>query len=470
MSSAWPEHFSADVVHEAFGPRLGGFTIALEAWRRGLRVRFFDTTLRKYEISDGKRKIRFDKSRPSLTSAEAVKIEQNKHLTNSYLRGVGVPVPLSWIIDPTATEAEDQVLRSAEAAGYPVVLKPLRGSMGKDVFTNLHNQGELLDTFRYLAHRTAGGGKLVLEQHFTGEDYRVLVVGDRVVAACLRKPANVIGDGRSTIQELIDAKNSIRLQNPYLCKKLITRDREVNQYLQRQGYTPSDPPPSGTEVQLRGKANASQGGDSIDRTDTIPETVKVAAARAVAAVPGLAIAGVDILYNHDRTPVEDSFRVIELNSRPEIEINMYPWEGTGQDAPKHILDVFFPESQRPANPAHQSLALNLDQLLAPLRGASADEVIVKKRPKHAYPVRLVYKHRHTEPFTPDEKSAIHLSARRAGVSGRCGIQGNEGYVGVWGTTEQIDKFLRLARKDLPIDLVTEQQWTGVVTQGFHFDT
>ncbi|WP_162322127.1 ATP-grasp domain-containing protein [Nesterenkonia haasae] len=468
MSDYWPRHFSAGVVREAYGPRLAGYTIALEAWRRGLRVRFLDSHLRKYEISHGKRKIRFDKSRPSLTTSEAMKTEQNKHLTNSHLRKAGVPVPSSWVVNPAALDAEAQLLRHAESAGYPVVLKPLRGSMGKDVFTNLQGQEDLLDTFRYVANRTAVGGDLVLEQHFTGEDYRVLVVGNRVVAACLRKPANVTGDGQRTVQELIDAKNAIRLQNPYLCKKLIVHDREVDQYLQRHGYTLHDVPPSGAEVRLRGKANASQGGDSIDQTDSVPNAVKDAAARAVAAIPGLALAGVDILYDQNRLPVEDSFRVIEMNSRPEIELNMYPWEGFGQDVPKHFLDLFFPNSRRPKDPANQSLALNLNQLLAPLRGASAEEVLVKKRPNHAYPERLIYKHQHTEPFTSEEKSAIHLSARRAGISGQCGTQDGHAYVAICGTREQVNKFLRLSSKSLGIDRDTEQAWTRVVTQGFHF--
>lgn len=75
---------------------------------------------------------------------------------------------------------------------------------------------------------------------------------------------------------------------------------------------------------LRGKAYASQGGDSIDGTDDIPDIVKGAAVRAVTSIPGLFMAGVDIIYDASREPVEDSFRVIELNSRPEIEINVYP--------------------------------------------------------------------------------------------------------------------------------------------------
>ncbi|MCT1607885.1 ATP-grasp domain-containing protein, partial [Nesterenkonia massiliensis] len=418
--------------------------------------------------SDGKRKIRFDKTRPHLTTSEAVKIEQNKHLTTTRLREAGVPVPDSWIIDPSTDGAEKELLRHAGDAGYPVVLKPLRGSMGRDVYTNLRAPEQLIDTYRYLTQNSTDS-KLVLEKHFSGEDYRVLVVGDRVAAACLRKPANVTGNGTSTIQELIDAKNAVRRQNPYLCKKPITPDREVLEYLEKQDYTLTSVPVAGAEIPLRGKANASQGGDSIDKTAEIPDAVKDAAVRAVAAIPGLAIAGVDVLYDVHRTPVEDSFRVIELNSRPEIEINMYPWEGPGQDAPKHILDVFYPDTTRSEDPGITTLALNLEQLLAPLRGASAEQVLVRKKPDHNYPVRIQCRHGLTTPLSADQKNKIYLAARQASVSGRLWAEADTGHIALFGTDDRVQKFIRLAGKQLELDRSTEEPWTGVVTQGFHID-
>lgn len=468
MTSSWPSHFEADVVREAFGTRLAGYTIALEAWRRGLKVRFFDSQLRRYEISDGITRIRFDKTRPSLTTRAAIAIEQNKHSTSSRLQAAGVPVPANFVLDPSTADVEVELLSHAEETGYPLVLKPLRGSMGRDVFTNLRTREDLMDTFRYLVSRCKSGEKLVLESHFTGEDYRVLVVGDRVAAACLRRPANVVGDGSSTIQELIDEKNLARAANPYLCKKLIIRDREVDQFLERQGYGLTHTPALGVEVPLRGKANASQGGDSIDKTYELPASVKDAAVRAVAAVPGLAIAGVDILFDVNRTPVEDSFRVIEMNSRPEIEINMYPWEGDGQDAPRDILDVFFPSSKRNDAPLTEKLALNLEQLLAPLRGASADEVLVKKIPAHAYPVRLNYGLARSDGFSDAEKSAVHIAARRAGVSGRCETSGDGARLLLFGTEESTAKFLQSEARRLRVDEDSKQQWTGAAVQGFSF--
>lgn len=470
MSAPWPTHFSPEVVSGAFGSRLAGYTIALEAWRRGLRVRFKDSSLRKYEISDGQRSVHFDKSRPTLTTKDAIRIEQDKYLTSSYLRAAGVPVPASCVIDSTSADAENETLRQAAAVGYPVVLKPLRGSMGKGVYTNLKSPEELTRSFHLMTQVSNDRGKIVLEQHFEGDDYRVLVVGDRVVAACLRVPANVVGDGKKTIRELIEAKNAERLHNPYLCKKLITVDEEVKQYLHSARYAIDDVPAEGVEIRLRGKANASQGGDSIDKTSDIPVAVRETAAEAVQAIPGLAIAGVDILFDADRSSGKDSFRVVELNSRPEIEINMYPWEGAGQDAPQHIIDVFFPSSRRSEDLSLTVFGLNLDQLLAPLRGASGDEVVVKKKPQHNFPTRMRYDCSQASRLSANEQHAIYLAARKAGISGHCVIRDGQSYVVACGTADQVRKFVSRVEKSLGIDTDSASAWARVVTQGFHFES
>lgn len=469
MSESWPAHFPPDVVRDAYGARLAGYTISLEAWRRGLRVRYLDSQLRKYEISDGARTVKFDKTRPHLTTREAIRVEQNKFLTTSALREAGVPVPEAHIIDPATEESSVAVLRHAEQIGYPVVLKPLRGSMGRDVFTDIRDETSLSETYEYLASRCGEGEKLVLETYFQGEDYRVLVIGERATAACLRRPANVLGDGAHTVQELIDLKNARRLANPYLCKKKITQDREVEQYLDRVGYSLESVPRQGEEVVLRGRANASQGGDSIDQTEELPEVIKSAAVRAVAAIPGLAIAGVDILYDPSRQPVEDSFRVIEMNSRPEIEINMYPWQGAGQDAPRDMLDVFFPDSARSAESSDRTLALNLPQLLAPLRGAAAEEVLVRRKPPHGYPCRLHFIRAAGEWLSEELRAKVHLTGRRTSISGVCGTSEDGNYLIVAGVQENVRKFLRQVEKDLGVVRDSEKPWGGVVTQGFCFE-
>lgn len=466
MFAQWPSHFSTDIVRDAFGTRLGGFTIALEAWRRGLQVRLYDSQLRRFQISDGRRSIRFDKSRPSLTTKHAVSIEQDKYRTASYLREAGVAVPDHVTIDVSADNAEVHLLRSAENLGYPVVLKPVSGSMGRDVYSNIPDAKELLDTLHAIRSGARVHRYFILEQHFKGEEYRVLVVGERVSGVFLKLPANIVGDGVLAVRELIEAKNADRRNNPSLCQKPIVVDREVKAHLSRQGLSESDIVPKNITIPLRDKASASQGGDTVDMTDEIPEELKVAAIKATAALPGLALAGVDILFNSASTPSEDSYRVLELNSRPEIELNMYPSEGIGQDVPEDIIDVLFPASSRSQDENVTDIGLNLPQLLEPLRGASADEVLLKAKPSHNYPVRLAFHSTRAVPLTGQEANAVHLAARRASVSGFCGGPVSGAQVVVCGTQEQVNKFLRLAEPALMLDESSAGTWDGIVRRGF----
>lgn len=469
MSGSALDDFSVEVVNDAFGTPLAGYTIALEAWRRGLRVRLLDSQIRRYFISDSTRSIKFDKARPSLTTSGAINVTKSKFKTSAHLRDAGVPVPMSRIVDPEEPGATEVLAREAGALGYPVVLKPLLGSMGRDVYTNIQTEADLLESYRYLTQDGRRSQKYVLEEHFAGEDYRVLVVGDRLTAVCQRRPANVVGDGQSSIKDLIAHKNGQRSGNPYLSAKPIKVDREVLHLLANQDLKVDSVVPAGQRVMLRGKANASQGGDSIDRTDDIPDVVKDAAVKAVAAIPGLFMAGVDIIYDASRTPVEDSFRVIELNSRPEIEINMYPWEGEGRDAPRDIIDQLFTETERSSDPLLESVALNVDTLLAPLRAGTVEEVLVKRKPNHNYPCRWRFEVANAGNLSSRERRQLLMFSRQTGVAGEVATAPDGDYLVVCGLEEDVHAFVRKARAVLGVKSGTESSWAGVVRQGFAVD-
>lgn len=466
MSHIWPDHFQSAVVRQAFGSRLSGYVIALEAWRRGLTVRFLDGGLRICEVSDGKRKVRFDKSRPSLTTKEALSLVEDKHRTLERLRAGDVPVPESRLITPRNPDAEAVLVSSAKQLGYPLVLKPLRGSMGRDVYTGLRDENELLSIYRDMIARSSGREQLVLETHIEGDDYRVLVIGDRVSGVCLRRPANVVGDGEKSIEKLINEKNAVRLANPYLSKSLIRVDKEVSEYLERAGYTRKSVPLYGHYVRLRGKANASQGGDTIDVTDEVAGVVKEAAINAVQAIPGLAIAGVDVLFDSSEGSSRSSSSVIELNARPEIELNMYPGEGAGRDVPMQIINQFFPDSKRVTDPGMKSVALDLDQLLAPLRSAAAEEVRVRSRPNHTYPCRVQFSLDRVLPLDENEKAAVFHASRRDGASGFLSVVDGKAVLIAYGLSERVDLFVSNTSKVLQTNLESRSEWTGVVCPGF----
>ena len=131
MSFSWPDHFQDDLVAPAFGSgRLSAFVICTEAWRRGLTVTVKHPRWMYYEISDGQKSIGFNYSRPSsITTAEAFESVEDKFRTASLLHDAGVPVPKSRLFDPEETTLDD-VAEAAKEIGYPVVLKPVRGSVG----------------------------------------------------------------------------------------------------------------------------------------------------------------------------------------------------------------------------------------------------------------------------------------------------------------------------------------------------
>lgn len=338
----WSRGFSPEVVRGF--PNTNALTsicIVLEAWRRGLRVTFTTSNLHKFTVSDGETTIDFNCCRPDSLSVRDDWLRLvRKWDTNQMLSAQGFPVPQAVQLK-TAVVTEAELREHAEDLGYPVVLKPNEGSAGKNVLVNLRTWEELKSAYNHLA--TVEDLRLVqMESYHEGDDYRVLVVGDRVAAACRRVPANVTGDGVHSVRELIDAKNRVRRTNPHLSNGLITVDERALSYLKEQGVTSLDTVlPKGELVYIGRVANAMSGGDVIDVTDRLPDSLKETAVQAVRAMPNIYVAGVDILYKEGNDPSD--FTIIEMNSRPEITVNMYPVEGVGPDVPKAFIDYFFPD-------------------------------------------------------------------------------------------------------------------------------
>lgn len=233
MSDAfWPKGFRVNQVKPAFGNKLCSYAIALEAWRRGLSVKILDSGFDRYEISDSHNVVSFNRSRASLNAPDAVKSVINKQVARSFFEKAGVSTPLGNKF--SASEGFSPVEEYANRIGYPVVLKPVSGSLGKGVITNIKDSESLLDNYNYLTEEMKKNN-IILESHVVGDDYRVFVIGEKASAVVKRVPANVVGDGESTIKELIKNKNLIRKENPFLSKGLIKIDREVLWYIDYAG-------------------------------------------------------------------------------------------------------------------------------------------------------------------------------------------------------------------------------------------
>lgn len=240
------DHLTHEVVSDIHGFKLCSYLVALEGWRRGLTLKFYkdETDLCKldrlnssthgkfFSLSSDKKTHYFFRSRGDLVVNKAVRICQNKEKTKALLKKGNVPVPLGEEFD---IHKQEDIINYAESIGYPVVLKPLNGSMGKGVYMDINNKEQLADAIEN-ARTTYRFTDYLLEKYYPGKEYRVYVVGDKVIGATNRIPANIIGDGIHTVQALIEEKNEERKKNPYLAPKPIKMDYEVEKCLEKAGY------------------------------------------------------------------------------------------------------------------------------------------------------------------------------------------------------------------------------------------
>jgi cyanophycin synthetase len=245
-----------------------------EARRRDIPTQRLDEDRSLVQLGHGKYQRRIWATVTSATGDVAVDIAANKDLTSRLLRNVGIPVPDSRVV-----EDEDAAARAARRIGYPVVLKPRDGNHGRGVGIDLRDEAAVRAHYP-LALAASRDGTIIVESYVPGNDYRVLVIGGRVVAVAERVPAHVVGDGEHTVRQLVEITNADPRRGVGH-EKVLTRialDDAAGARAARQGYGPDDVPPAGARVQLARTGNMSTGGTSIDRTDAIhPDNWAIAA-------------------------------------------------------------------------------------------------------------------------------------------------------------------------------------------------
>jgi cyanophycin synthetase len=279
----------------------------------------------------------------SSTPALAVDIAGDKKLTNQLLAAAGLPTPRS-----ETCRGEDDAVKAARRIGFPVVVKPLDGNHGRGVSLDVRTERDVRRGFKR-ALQESRRGVVVVESFVQGNDYRVLVVGGRMVAVAERVPAHVIGDGKHTISELVEVTN----QDPRRGighEKVLTKikvDEAAIDLLKKQGYTVEDAPEEGAFVKLVATGNMSTGGISIDRTfEAHEENVEIA--EEAARVVGLDVAGIDFLTPDISQPVrETGGAIVEVNAAPGFRMHTHPTEGEPQYVAKAVMDLLFP----PGTPA-----------------------------------------------------------------------------------------------------------------------
>lgn len=276
------------------------------------------------------------------TSAVATDIASDKALAKTMLDTAGIPVPRGSVA-LTLEDAERLFLELGQTA----VIKPLDGCQGQGVTLHIRRVEDVRQAYEF-ARRNSRLGKVIVEEQAAGRQYRLLVVGDELVAAAERIPAHVVGDGAHSIRELIDIVNS-HPDRGADHEKPLTRiyvDEAVVQCLARRGMTQNSVPLSGDIVYLRDGANLSTGGIAIDATDDLDPSYARLAVRAARAV-GLDVCGIDVIAADIHIPVEQSgCKVIEINAAPGIRMHHFPSIGQPRDVAGAIIDSLFPGKAR----------------------------------------------------------------------------------------------------------------------------
>jgi cyanophycin synthetase len=290
------------------------------------------------QLGQGVHQRRIRATMTSNTSALAVDIAGDKELTTRLLAAAGLPVPRS-----EAVRTVEQAVRAGNRIGYPVVCKPLDGNHGRGVVLNIRNADELEAAFP-IAEDQSRRGTVVVESFITGKDYRVLIVGGRMVALAERVPAHVIGDGSSSIRELVDDTNADPRRGVGH-EKVLTRikvDDAAVSLVKEQGFDMADVPPAGAMIKLTLTGNMSTGGISIDRTfEAHPDNVEIA--EEAARVVGLDVAGIDFISPDIAEPVRETGGAIcEVNAAPGFRMHTHPTVGEQQYVARPVVDSLFP--------------------------------------------------------------------------------------------------------------------------------
>lgn len=254
-------------------------------------------------------------------SSVGAKLATHKGHTHSFLKRAGVPRPAA-----RQAHREESAVDFWKALGKPVVVKPLKGTRGRAVALGLNDEASIREAFA-AANSSLG---VLVEEQVHGSEYRYFVVGDEVLAVLGKESAQVVGDGVSTVEALVAAKNRLREMNPRLMTSLIPLDEVATRNLARQGLEWQSVPAAEQRVLLRQEANISMGADTFDATDLVSERSREVAVAAVKALPGLDWAGVDVMLA-DPADEQGEIHVIEVNTCPGLGGHHFPMRGQPRD-------------------------------------------------------------------------------------------------------------------------------------------
>ncbi len=289
------------------------------------------------QLGYGARSRRIWTAETDQTSAIAESISSDKDLTKNLLQACGVPVPEGRLV-----ESPEDAWEAAEDIGVPVVVKPRDGNHGRGVSTELMTREEIEAAYKLALDE---GSDVIVERFVRGNEHRLLVVGGRLAAAARGESASVVGDGRSTILELIDTQINTdprrgTTEDYPLNLVLVDEDPAVRLEITRQGFTPDTIPPLGAEVMIQRNGNV-----AFDVTDLVHPDVAATVSLA-ARIVGLDIAGVDLVAEDISRPLDEQRgAIVEINAGPGLLMHLKPASGEPRPVGRAIVDSLFPEGE-----------------------------------------------------------------------------------------------------------------------------
>ncbi len=318
---------------EALGPSTS--SLVMEAQERGIPW----IRLNKYSLCQlgyGANQKRIQATVTSQTGSIAVEIACDKEDTKHLLEQYEVPVPKGYVIK-TEAGLDDSIRR----LGFPLVIKPINGNHGRGITTNIDDKDAAFVAFNEAKKVSRS---VIVERFITGFDYRLLVVNYKLVAAAKRTPAHVIGDGISTIKQLIDEVNKDPRRG-YGHEKILTQidvDAITNKIFEERGLKLESILEKEQVLYLKDTANLSTGGTAEDVTDIVhPDNVFMA--ERIAKIVGLDICGIDVMTTDITVPLEETKgAVLEVNAAPGFRMHLAPTSGLPRNVASHVIDMLYP--------------------------------------------------------------------------------------------------------------------------------
>lgn len=318
-------------------------SIVKEAERRGIPWMRLGLNS-KIQLGYGANQKQFQATMTCNTSNAAVNIAGDKDYTKKILSEANIPVAKGGICS-----TEEGLQEISDSIGFPIVIKPINGNQGKGATINIPDY----EAAKIALDEAQQFNKYVIVERFVeGDDFRLLVVDGKFVAASKRVPAHVIGNGSSSIRELIEEVNQQpgRGEGHESSLTKIKFDMDTFHQLEKYNYTIESIPTEGKTVYLKSTANLSTGGTAEDMTDEIHPENRFMAER-IAKIIGLDVCGIDVMAANISQPLRENKGVIlEVNAAPGFRMHLEPSKGTRRNVAKAVVDMLYPEGSESTIP------------------------------------------------------------------------------------------------------------------------